>query len=124
MGLLDGGLQLVMGQMFASLYPDGVLYRQMRTKDAGGDITLDNSSGEPIKVQCDRLTMMQRTLSGDRYTEGDVRLLVLQAPNGVVIDPIKTGDRIIDGYGKEYLISGPITSDPANSYWDMRGTPV
>lgn len=120
MSLLDGGLQSIFGAAFASVYSDGCLHRSTRTESAKGNIT-ETFEDEEVKVQKDACTERMRGSEG--YSARDVRLIVLQiAPDGSrLCEP--TADDQITAFCQRWAISD-IVSDPANTYWEMRGTPA
>lgn len=120
MGLLDGGLQAVFGAAFAGVYLDGTLHRSSRVEAENGNIT-ETFVSQAIKVQKDACTERMRQQEG--YSDRDVRLIVLQvAPDSSVLEEPSTDDQITAA-GQRWAISG-IVSDPANAYWEMRGTPA
>ncbi len=121
MGVLDGGLQAVFGAAFGGLYLDGWLHRASRTHEANGDLSTSYGD-ERVKVQVDRLTQGQRSAAGDSYTDKDARILVLQVGLLGPVSRPSTDDQVTAG-GVRWVVSG-IASDPANTYWDMRGTPA
>ncbi len=114
MGLLDGGLQSVFGAAFGSIYLDGSLIRVTLVDDGeggGSEIT----ETHPIKGQVDAVTERMRQSAG--YTDGDMRIIVLQA--GLGFRP-NTDDRITLG-GRNWAIAD-IEADPANTHWIARGS--
>lgn len=118
MGLLDGGIRGLFGAAFSGFYLDGTLVRVTLVPDGQGGGTTTEAT-DPIKVQTDACTEAMRKQAG--YTSRDVRLLILQS--GVPGDRIDTDCRVIDGLGDEYEVAW-VTADPANSYWECRGTPA
>jgi hypothetical protein len=118
MGLLDGGIQSLFGAAFSGLYPDGVLTRLVITEDGqGGGSSVETT--QPCKVQTDACTQAMREQPG--YTSTDVRLLILQA--GITGGKIDTDCQVTDGRGNEYKIAW-VGQDPAQAYWECRGTPA
>lgn len=116
MGLLDGGLQAVMGAAFGGIYPAGTLYRATRTDALNGDVGL-TFAAVPCRVQIEAVTEAMRLAPG--YTEQSVRLRVLQA--GVGNTPT-TADEIAAG-GTRWAIS-QVGSDTASTYWEMLANPA
>lgn len=117
MGLLDGGIQSVMGSAFNFLYLPGTLTRVTLTDDGqgGGSST---PATQPCRVQIDACTEQMRQQAG--YTAKDVRLLVLQA--GVSGGDIDTNCKVT-AKGATYQIAW-VTQDPGASYWECRATRI
>lgn len=117
------GVKGVLTSAMTAIYDDGTLYRSKRTDAAGGAITVKFPLELPIKVQKTSLTQAQITAAGDRYTNKDVRLIVLQtdADNDPIDPPINDEDQI-EAYGIRWVL-GDIMSDATSAYWTMRGTP-
>lgn len=118
MGLLDGGIQALFGAAFSGLYLDGTLTRLSITEDGQGGGSTTTSS-QPCKVQTDACTQAMREQPG--YTSTDVRLLILQA--GITGGKIDTDCQVTDGTGRAYKIAW-VGQDPAQSYFECRGTPA
>lgn len=117
MGLLDGGIQAIMGSAFGFLYLPGTLARVTFTDDGkGGGST--SELNQPCRVQRDACTEQMRQQPG--YTAQDVRLLILQA--GVSGGDIDT-DCKVTAQGETYQIAW-VTQDPASSYWECRATKI
>lgn len=114
MALLDGGLKNIFGAAFGSIYLDGHLIRVTMTDDGEGGWS-EAFAAYPIKGQTDAVTERMRLNAG--YTDGDMRVLVLQA--GSPVAPL-TDDRVILG-NEVWDVSG-IEADPANTHWEMRGS--
>lgn len=116
MGLLDGGGAALMASVFGGIYLDATLHRPTTTDDGmgGGSSTF---ADEPVKVQLEAVTEAMRQAEG--YTDRDVRILMLAS--GV---PRPNSDCEVTVSGTRYAIQPPVGTDPAQSYWDMRGRPV
>ena len=119
MSLLDGGLARAFAGAFGALYLDGTLHRITSARASNGDIT-STEADTPIKGQVDTCTEAQKREDG--YTDRDARLLVLQVgPTGVTISRPNT-DAKVTLAGTKWLLQS-VTSDPANTYWDLRARP-
>lgn len=117
-GLLDGGIQSIMGSAFGWLYLPGILTRVTLIDDGHGGGS-EAVTEQPCRVQVDACTEAMRQQAG--YTATDVRLLILQA--GVTGGNIKTDDRVtVSGLTFEIASVGPI--DPGSSYWECRATKI
>jgi hypothetical protein len=114
MALLDGGLQNIFGAAFGAIYLDGTLIRVTKTDDGEGGWS-EAFAAHPIKGQVDAVTERMRQSAG--YTDGDMRIIVLQA--GSPVQPV-TDDRVILG-NSIWDVAG-IEADPANTHWQMRGS--
>lgn len=115
MGLLDGGIAALFGDVFGSLYLSAVLERVVKSPDGEGGATTVTTT-QPCKVQQDRVTDAMRADGG--YTENDVRFLILQAG---IIGPLDSDCRLVFE-GVRYLLASP-EQDPTRSYWACRATP-
>lgn len=115
MALLDGGLRAVFGAAFGGIYLDATLHRQGLTFGTGGDVSAPSDTDEAVKAHFDAITEAMRQAQG--YSEQDVAILILQ--EGVTAAP--TTDDEITLSGQRWKIAGPITEDPARTYWLARG---
>jgi hypothetical protein len=115
MGLLDGGLAAAFAGVFGAVYLDGQLYRAVDFTDdgkgggAGGGFLPE----EAVKVQIDAATQAMSIANG--YVDGDVRILMLA--HGV---PAPDTDAEIAAGGERYMIES-VGTDPAGSYFELRG---
>lgn len=123
MGLLDGGIQSLMGSAFGWLYLPGTLTRVTLIEDGqggGSEVPAD----QDCRVQVDACTEAMRQQAG--YAATDVRLLILQA--GVTGGDITTDDRVtvLSGphAGRTFEIASVGPQDPGSSYWECRATKI
>jgi hypothetical protein len=119
MGLLDGQLAAAFAGSFNAVYLDGSLYRPATgwTDDGkGGGPDRGFLPAESVKVQIDQATQAMRVTEG--FMETDMRILMLAhgvaAPN--------TDCEVAAG-GARYMIQS-VGTDPAGSYYEMRGRPA
>lgn len=123
MGLLDGGIQAVMGSAFGWLYLPGTLTRVTMTDDGMGG-GAETTADQDCRVQVDACTEAMRQQAG--YTATDVRLIILQA--GVSGGDIKTDDRVTvlagPHAGRTFEIASVGPVDPGSSYWECRATKI
>jgi hypothetical protein len=100
---------------FGAMYLDGQLYRAAEFTDdgAGGGDDSGFASAEAVKVQVDQATQAMR--GADGYVEGDVRILMLA--HGVAAPDT---DAEISAGGGRYMIAS-VATDPAGSYYELRG---
>jgi hypothetical protein len=119
MGLLDGGIARIFNAALSGLYLDGALHRDGTDPiyENEGNITgYAGGADIPIKVQRDACTYAMRQSEG--YSEGDVMLLILDAPlNGV---KVTTDMQATDGDGDRWMIRSA-DLDAASSHWVCRG---
>jgi hypothetical protein len=118
--LLDGQLAAAFAGVFGGIYLDGSLYRARTFEDdgKGGQPVRDpNDDGflpaEAVKVQVDQATQAMRAAHG--YVEGDVRILMLA--HGVAAPDT---DCECAAGGARYMIAS-VATDPAGSYYELRG---
>lgn len=123
MGLLDGGIQTLMGSAFGWLYLPGTLTRVTLVDDGHGGGS-EFTTMQDCRVQVDACTESMRQQAG--YTSTDVRLLVLQA--GVSGGDITTDDRVTvlagPHAGRTFEVAAVGAQDPASSYWECRGSKI
>lgn len=115
MGLLDGDLAAAFASVFGAVYLDGDLYRPVEFTDdgKGGGAGGGFSAPEPVKVQIDAATQAMRTTEG--FVDGDVRILMLA--HGV---PAPDTDCEVGAGGGRYMVA-TVATDPAGSYYELRG---
>ena len=111
MGLLDGDMKAIFGTAFGSFYLSGTLVRVTLTDDGEGGYS-EATTSVAVKVQVDQADERLRQAEG--YSDGDVRLIILQSGIGTVPT---TDDRVTIG-GETWGVYA-ITADPANTYWEM-----
>lgn len=117
MSLLGGGIASIFGNVFGSLYRDGLLHRDGTDPiyDGEGNIVGYTGGGDvACKAQVDAATYAMRQAEG--YSEGDVRIIVLSAGLGVEV----TTDFQVSVGGKRWMI-GSVERDAANSHYVCRG---
>lgn len=115
MGLLDGDIAQLFGDVFGGIYLPATLVKRTVVKGAGGKLTtVDNSY--PCRIQADSCTQAMRDAAN--YADTDIRLLILQSGLAVTVDT----DCVVTGVrGHDWSIAGPINQDPAASYFECRG---
>jgi hypothetical protein len=118
MGLLDGGLQTIVGNVFGRLLLDATLHSMTLTPDGEGGVT---------KVPANHAVKAMVSDFSDEYRaqydipETDVRILILQS--GVAVEPNSDMEITVTGYGT-FSVKPPIRQDPAKASWEFRGSPV
>lgn len=110
------GVGGILTSVFGAIYPDGALYRLTRTEQPNGDVT-EAWASEDVKVQQDACTEAQRQQEG--YSEKDVRLIVLQAIDGVAVAEPSEQD-VVFSEGSWWALF-VVEADAVNSHWSMRG---
>lgn len=119
MGLFDGA-QAVFGSVMSTYFHAGQLHRATRTEAKDGDVTTTYAD-EDVKAQQEACTEAMRKAEG--FTDKSVRLLVLQrAPAGGLV-PEPSADDEVTLLGQRWAVD-MIDTDPARSYWEMRGRPA
>lgn len=115
MGLLNGQIAEIFAAAFSAVYLDGQLYRPVEFTDDGKGGGGDGGFAAPesVKVQIDAATQAMRATEG--FVEGDVRLLMLA--HGV---PAPDTDCEVSAGSKRYKIA-TVATDPAGSYYELRG---
>lgn len=116
MGLLDGDIAALFGEVFGSFYLDGQIITALTEPQYDDEGTITDYDGRaPVacKVQIDSASYAMRQAEG--FVEGDVRLLVLRS--GVSIE--LSTDQQIRTQGKTWLIQS-VDTDPAASHWICR----
>lgn len=116
MGLLDGDIAAAFAGVFGGVYLDGQLFRAIDYTDdgkGGGSPSNPFLPAEPVKVQIDQATYGMRADAG--FVEGDVRILMLA--HGVAAPDT---DCEVAGGGARYMIAS-VATDPAGSYYELRG---
>ncbi|MGL4834134.1 MAG: hypothetical protein ACRCXH_06965 [Shewanella sp.] len=112
MGLLNGGVNRIMGRGFAAFYLDGMLINKSLVDDGAGTITEGLGAPISIKYQLESVTEAQR--SAPDYRATDVRVLILDT--GFTIN----SDSLLDFGADRYRVAPGITRDPAKAYYDVR----
>lgn len=115
MGLLDGDIAALMGEVMGAFYLDGTLTTVTLVDDGNGGGTT-SSTTQAVKVQEDHITEEARAAAG--YSQLAKRFIVLQAG---VTGPL-TGDSELTVGGVIYMLSTP-EQDPAKAYWYVVGVP-
>lgn len=113
-GLLDGGIAAIFESAFSSLYLPATLHRQQRTELDDGGVTVSDID-YPCRAQLDAVTEAMRQAPG--YTDTDQRILILQGTLSVA----PTTDDEITIKGVRWGVES-VAADPANSYWELRGS--
>lgn len=113
MGLLDGDIQALFGQVFGAIYLDGTLHRTTVTKATNGDLSSIDADFD-IKAQFEEVT---ETMLAAGFTDGDVAIIILQSG---VSPAITTDDQVTVG-GVRYRVAGIHETDPAGAYWLIKG---
>ena len=113
-GLLDGGIASIFGKVFAGVYLPATLYRRVRTETDDGSVTIETEL-HACRAQIDAVTEAMRQAPG--YTDTDQRILILSD----TLDAVPTTDDEITVGGRTWGIAS-VASDPAQSYWELRGT--
>lgn len=114
MSLLNGGIASIFGKVFAGLYLPATLRAQVRMETNDGSVTVETEL-YPCLAQIDAVTEAMRQAPG--YTDTDQRILILSDS----LDAIPTTDDAITVGGRDWGIAS-VASDPAQSYWELRGT--
>jgi hypothetical protein len=112
--LLDGQLAAAFAGVFGGIYLDGSLYRARTFDDdgmGGGTESDPFLPAEAVKVQVDQATQAMR----GGFVEGDVRILMLA--HGVAAPDT---DCECAAGGVRYMIAS-VATDPAGSYYELRG---
>lgn len=116
MGILDGGIQSLMGTVMGSFYLDATLTTVSVVYDNEGGTT-ENTTPQPVKVQEDMVSEANRAAGG--FSQNEKQFIVLQ--KGVT--GALTGDSRLTIGGITYALREP-QQDPAKAYWLVRGVPV
>jgi hypothetical protein len=114
-GLLDGDIAALMGDVMGQFYLDATLRTVTLVDDGSGGGTT-TSTTQAVKVQEDRITEEARLAGG--YSQLAKRFIVLQAGTS---GPL-TGDSELTVGGVTYMLSAP-EQDPAKAYWYVVGVP-
>ena len=113
-GLLNGGIASLMDRAFAGVYLPATLYRRVRTDTDDGSVE-ETTEIYSCRAQLDAVTEAMRQAPG--YTKNDVAIYVLTSSLSGEI----TTDDEITVRGALWSIAS-VSSDPAQSYWELRGT--
>ncbi len=115
MGLLDGDIQELFGEVFGEgVYLDATLHRTTLAAGTDGDLT-PTTVDAPCKAHFDVVTEAMREEAG--FDDTDVAIIILQYQ----VSPAVTTDDEITLGGKRWKISAPVKSDPAATHWIVRG---
>jgi hypothetical protein len=117
MGLLDGGLQAIVGSVFGGLLLDGTLHQATVVSDGEGGTT-ETFADHPLKLMIENYSDEYRARAGIPAT--DVRIIILQS--GVSVKP--NADSQITVGGVRYNVRPPVLQDPAQATWTVQGSPV
>lgn len=117
MGLLDGGLQQIVGAAFSGIMLDGTLHIKTLVSDGQGGTT-ETEANHPIKAMVGNYSAEYRARSGIPAT--DVQIIALQA--GMSVVPTTDSQITVPGFGKFDIKS--VSQDPAKASWEMQGSPV
>lgn len=112
--LLNGGIASIFGKVFAGLYLPATLLCQVRTETDDGSVTVETEL-HACRAQIDAVTEAMRQAPG--YTGTDQRILILAD----TLDVVPTTDDAITVGGRTWGVAS-VASDPARSYWELRGT--
>lgn len=115
MGLLDGDIAALMGEVMGDFYLPATLLTVTLEPDGfgGGDTTITSQS---VRVQEDMIREETRAAAG--YSQQAKRFIILQAGTSGWL----TGDSELTVGGVTYMLSQP-EQDPAKSYWLVVGVP-
>lgn len=119
MGLLDGNLlQSVFGAALRPIYASGTLHvgTFVDNGKGGGSITFSDFD---IYVQKESYTERYRTEL--HLSEKDVRFIILQEGNAVLVPPL--ADDEITYKGDRYTVAAIEGEDPAQAAWWVRAHP-
>lgn len=116
MGLLDGGLQAIFGNVFAPFFLDGTLHSTDQVDDGQGGMEV-NYTDYAVKAMKDR---WQKSYEGLGIPQTDVVILILQL--GMTVAPKQedhiTVTALVGGVSTtERYAAGPIAQDPASAHW-------
>lgn len=118
MGLLDGGLQAIFGNVFGPLLLPGTLHKMSWSEDSEGTITEHPSLDIPIKAMEEVVSEAVRAQAG--IPAQDAKFIVLQLGVGVTL---QQGDQITLR-GRRWVFRSPIDEDPAQASWMGWASPV
>lgn len=114
MSLLNGQLSAVFTRAFAGIYLPATLHSRAVADDGEGSLTAVWTD-YPCRAQIDSMTEAMRAQAG--YADTDKRILVLAGTLSIKPDT----DCAITVKGERFNVAS-INSDPAESYWEIRGS--
>lgn len=117
MGLLDGGLQAIFGNVFGPLLLPGTLHKSSWTTDNEGTIS-EEFTNYPIKAMEEVVSEAVRAQAG--IPSQDAKFIVLQLGVGTTL---KQGDQITLR-GRRWVFRAPIDEDPAQASWMGWASPL
>jgi hypothetical protein len=112
------GIAISMSATFGGPYVAATLKRATLTRASGGDMT-ETTEDVPCQAQVDRVTEQMR--NDPRYTEADVRILILAA---TLAGDAVSDDTIVVNAGPlagSYKLMAPIERDAMAVYHDCAG---
>lgn len=125
MGLLDGGLQRLVGKVFSPMFLAGQIHTLAAAPDGYGGFTRTTTSSIPVKLALE--TYSERDRADLDIPVGDMRLIILQhdVPIALTLDHEVSVTRLIAGSMVEerYTLVGAVTQDPAAATWIVQGRP-
>lgn len=117
MGLLDGGLQTIFGNVFGPLLLDATLHKASQFFDDGGSV-LESFNNYPCKAMEETVSAVVRAQAG--IPAKDVRFIVLQLSVGAKLEP---GDELTIR-GARWKLRAPVDQDPAQASWGVWASPL
>ena len=119
MGLLDGGLQTMMGAAFAPQLLEGRHYQRAESRDLKGNASAAVTRVQSIKGYREGMSHAMREAG---YPANTARLLILQTYQGRVIAKPNREDRVkLDGV--TWVLGDLIDEDAAHVAWRFAATP-
>lgn len=130
MGLLDGGIARLFGNVLGAIYLDGLLHIPVRTETEGGSVgvAFTGDDGQPeataCKAQRDDLSAADREALG--YAPTDERFMILTRAGAIELPELQQGMHLTwpTPGGTRYSIETPLRLDAATSHWTVRCRPV
>jgi hypothetical protein len=116
MGLLDGGLQNIFGNVFGPLLLGGTLHKSTWTTDNEGTIT-ETFTSYPVRAMEEIVSAAVRAQAG--IPSDDAKFIVLQLGVGATLEQ---GDHITLR-GRRWVFRAPIDEDPAQASWTAWASP-
>lgn len=112
MSVLDVEIRALFGEVFGSIYDDGILTAVTITPVRGGTNTVSTST---YSVKAQQNTCNERMRNEEGYSAQDIMIIVLQQGLPVEI----TTDHKIALNGKNWSVES-VVRDPVNSYFETR----